>query len=120
SLRIPTFDFRSLRRSNSCKKNKSDPSRRAIRSPAAPPPGATIKSRETHRVRARARCTRRAMARSATGQEAASVVAPYEAVSSVEEIEAAKTKGIRFIQLQFTDIMGIVKAVTIPIHQLEG
>src|SRR5262245_56780409 len=60
------------------------------------------------------------MGRSATGQEAASVVAPYEAVSSVEEIEAAKAQGIRFIQLQFTDIMGIVKAVTIPIHQLEG
>ena len=34
-----------------------------------------------------------------TGQEAASVVAPYEAVSSAEEIEAAKAKGIRFIQL---------------------
>src|SRR5215213_1708008 len=56
----------------------------------------------------------------AAGQEAASVVAPYEAVSSVEEIEAAKEKGIRFIQLQFTDIIGVVKAVTIPIHQLEG
>ena len=28
--------------------------------------------------------------------------------------------GIRFIQLQFTDIIGHVKAVTIPIHQLEG
>jgi glutamine synthetase len=54
------------------------------------------------------------------GQEAASVVAPYEAVSSVEEIEAAKAKGIRFVQLQFTDIMGVVKAVTIPVHQLEG
>ena len=54
------------------------------------------------------------------GQEAASVVAPYEAVSSTEEIEAAKAKGIRFIQLQFTDIIGSVKAVTIPIHQLEG
>jgi len=48
------------------------------------------------------------------------VVAPYEAVSSVDEIEGAKAKGIRFIQLQFTDIMGLVKAVTIPIHQLEG
>ena len=48
------------------------------------------------------------------------MVAPYEAVSSVEEIEAAKAKGIRFIQLQFTDIIGVVKAVTIPIHQLEG
>src|SRR5215208_3607763 len=58
--------------------------------------------------------------RSREGQEAASVVAPYEAVSSVEEIEAAKEKGIRFIQLQFTDIIGVVKAVTIPIHQLEG
>ena len=48
------------------------------------------------------------------------MVAPYEAVSSVDEIEGAKAKGIRFIHLQFTDIMGVVKAVTIPIHQLEG
>ena len=38
------------------------------------------------------------------------MVAPYEAVSSAEEIEAAKQKGIRFVQLQFTDIMGVVKA----------
>src|SRR3954464_7330895 len=38
----------------------------------------------------------------------------------MEQIEAAKARGIRFIQLQFTDIMGSVKAVTIPIHQLEG
>src|SRR5215216_4316085 len=53
-------------------------------------------------------------------QEAASVVAPYEAVSGVEQIEQAKGQGIRFIQLQFTDILGVVKAVTIPIHQLEG
>ena len=28
--------------------------------------------------------------------------------------------GIRFVQLQFTDIIGHVKAVTIPLHQLEG
>jgi glutamine synthetase len=48
------------------------------------------------------------------------VVAPYEAVSGIETIEGAKAKGIRFVQLQFTDILGIVKAVTIPIHQLEG
>jgi glutamine synthetase len=34
-------------------------------------------------------------------------------------IEAAKAGGIRFVQLQFTDILGIVKAVTIPIHRLE-
>ena len=36
------------------------------------------------------------------------------------QIKAAKDSGIRFIQLQFTDIIGHVKAVTIPIHQLEG
>jgi len=38
----------------------------------------------------------------------------------MEQIEKAKTDGIRFVQLQFTDILGIVKAVTIPIHQMEG
>ena len=37
-----------------------------------------------------------------------------------EQIEIAKASGIRFIQLQFTDIIGSVKAVTIPIHQLES
>ena len=36
------------------------------------------------------------------------------------KIEAARSAGIRFVQLQFTDIIGHVKAVTIPIHQLEG
>src|SRR5919198_495719 len=35
-------------------------------------------------------------------------------------IAAAQESGIRFVQLQFTDIIGHVKAVTIPIHQLEG
>ena len=40
--------------------------------------------------------------------------------SRAAKIEAAKAGGIRFIQLQFTDIIGHVKAVTIPIHQLEG
>jgi len=48
------------------------------------------------------------------------VVAPYEAVDGIELISGAKAKGIRFVQLQFTDIIGHVKAVTIPIHQLEG
>jgi glutamine synthetase len=48
------------------------------------------------------------------------VVAPYEAVDGIELISEAKSKGIRFVQLQFTDIIGHVKAVTIPIHQLEG
>jgi glutamine synthetase len=36
------------------------------------------------------------------------------------KIELARANGIRFVQLQFTDIIGHVKAVTIPIHQLEG
>ena len=48
------------------------------------------------------------------------MVAPYEAVDGIELISAAKSKGIRFVQLQFTDIIGAVKAVTIPMHQLEG
>ncbi len=38
----------------------------------------------------------------------------------IAQIEQARSNGIRFIQLQFTDIIGVVKAVTIPIHQLEG
>jgi len=39
---------------------------------------------------------------------------------AMEMIEKAKADGIRFVHLQFTDILGIVKAVTIPIHQLES
>ena len=39
---------------------------------------------------------------------------------AMAQIEKAKAAGIRFVQLQFTDILGIVKAVTIPIHQMEG
>ncbi len=38
---------------------------------------------------------------------------------ALARIAAAEDAGIRFIQLQFTDILGIVKAVTIPIHRLE-
>ena len=38
--------------------------------------------------------------------------------SALEQIEKAKADGIRFVQLQFTDILGIVKAVTIPIHRM--
>jgi glutamine synthetase len=37
----------------------------------------------------------------------------------MKQIKDAKESGIRFVQLQFTDILGIVKAVTIPIHRLE-
>ena len=47
------------------------------------------------------------------------VVAEEEA-TGIDRIEAARERGIRFVQLQFTDILGVVKAVTIPIHQLEG
>ena len=35
------------------------------------------------------------------------------------QIEAARARGIRFVQMQFTDILGVVKAVTIPIGRLE-
>jgi glutamine synthetase len=38
---------------------------------------------------------------------------------ALEQIKKAKADGIRFVQLQFTDILGIVKAVTIPIHRME-
>jgi glutamine synthetase len=37
-----------------------------------------------------------------------------------ERIERAKENNVRFVQLQFTDIMGVVKSVTIPLHQLAG
>ncbi len=42
-----------------------------------------------------------------------------ETSDAIEKIEAARASGIRFVQLQFTDILGVVKAVTIPIHRLE-
>ena len=34
-------------------------------------------------------------------------------------LERAAADGIRFVNLQFTDIMGMVKTVTIPVHKLE-
>ena len=37
---------------------------------------------------------------------------------AMAKIDKAKASGIRFVQLQFTDILGIVKAVTIPLHQM--
>jgi glutamine synthetase len=40
--------------------------------------------------------------------------------TALEKIEAAKEHNIRFVQLQFTDIIGAVKSVTIPLHQLEA
>jgi glutamine synthetase len=40
-------------------------------------------------------------------------------IGAMEQIEKATANGIRFVQLQFTDILGVVKAVTIPIHRME-
>jgi glutamine synthetase len=54
---------------------------------------------------------------SGSAQEGA--LAIEEASEALARIEAARQGGIRFIQLQFTDILGVVKAVTIPIHRLE-
>ena len=48
------------------------------------------------------------------------VVAEDEIAEAADRIAEARERGIRFVQLQFTDILGVVKAVTIPIHQLEG
>ena len=44
-------------------------------------------------------------------------IGPEEALAKIAD---AKERNIRFVELQFTDIMGIVKGVTIPLHQLEG
>lgn len=38
--------------------------------------------------------------------------------TALEKIDAAKEHNIRFVQLQFTDVIGAVKSVTIPLHQL--
>ena len=48
------------------------------------------------------------------------MVIAREEVDGAERIAEARERGVRFVQLQFTDILGVVKAVTIPIHQLEG
>jgi len=42
-----------------------------------------------------------------------------DGVDPKTQIEAAQARGIRFVQLQFTDILGLVKAVTIPIGRLQ-
>jgi len=60
-----------------------------------------------------------------SGEEVGSSVAgsnviAREEVDGAERIRDAMERGIRFVQLQFTDILGVVKAVTIPIHQLDG
>jgi glutamine synthetase len=47
------------------------------------------------------------------------VVVADDEVVGLDRIASARERGIRFVQLQFTDILGVVKAVTIPIHRLE-
>ena len=37
----------------------------------------------------------------------------------LDRIQAAKERDIRFVELQFTDLLGIVKGITIPIYRLE-
>ncbi len=34
-------------------------------------------------------------------------------------MEAAQEAGIRFVNLQFTDVLGVVKTVSIPLHKLD-
>ncbi len=41
-----------------------------------------------------------------------------EGLDAKAKIEAAKEHNVRFVQLWFTDIIGHVKSVTIPLHQL--
>jgi glutamine synthetase len=40
--------------------------------------------------------------------------------SRSEVLQAAKEANVRFVHLQFTDVVGIVKGVTVPVDQLEG
>ena len=37
----------------------------------------------------------------------------------LDKIQAAKERDIRFVELQFTDLLGVVKGITIPLYRLE-
>ncbi len=37
----------------------------------------------------------------------------------LDKIQVAKERDIRFVELQFTDLLGIVKGITIPLYRLE-
>ncbi len=37
----------------------------------------------------------------------------------LDKIQAAKDRDVRFVELQFTDLLGIVKGITIPLYRLE-
>ena len=40
--------------------------------------------------------------------------------TALEVIDEAKAGGIRFVQMQFTDILGVLRYVTVPLHQFAG
>ena len=47
------------------------------------------------------------------------MVSKVESAGAAERVlSVAEKEGVRFVNLQFTDIVGVVKSVTIPVHQL--
>lgn len=44
--------------------------------------------------------------------------APSEAILAQEILAKAKAEGVKFVNLQFTDVTGIVKSVTVPVDQM--
>jgi glutamine synthetase len=44
---------------------------------------------------------------------------PREGVTKEMVLEMAEQHGVQFVDMQFTDILGVLKAVTIPVHKLE-
>ena len=47
------------------------------------------------------------------------MASPTAEMSSADVLERAKREAVKFVNLQFTDVIGIVKSVTIPVDQLE-
>lgn len=45
---------------------------------------------------------------------------PRKNVSKEMVLDMAEKYGVQFVDMQFTDLMGSLKAVTIPVHKLEG
>jgi glutamine synthetase len=57
---------------------------------------------------------------SGTALPGTSIARATQPAALIEEtLKRAEEEKVRFINLQFTDLMGIVKSVTIPLHQLE-
>ena len=47
------------------------------------------------------------------------MVGPTAEISSADVLERAKREAVKFVNLQFSDVTGIVKSVTIPVDQLK-